>query len=56
MGFHKSPGLQVYINDIATLINSAPQIMLLFIDLHKDFIDVEGITITLMFLLQSPGV
>ena len=37
--------LEKYINNFAILVNSPPQVMLLAIDLHKDFIDVERVTI-----------
>jgi hypothetical protein len=35
---------------------SPPQVILLAIDLHEDFIDEEGITIALMFSLQPPSI
>ena len=38
------------------MVDGSPQIMLLTIDLHKDFIDVEGIAIASMLSLQSSGV
>ena len=38
------------------LIYGSPQLMLLAIDLHKDFINVEGVTIASVFSLETPGV
>jgi hypothetical protein len=38
------------------LINRSPQILRLTIDLHEDFIDVQGIAVALVLALQSPGV
>jgi hypothetical protein len=38
------------------LINGSPEILLLAIDLDEDFIDVEGVAISSMPSLQSPGV
>ena len=49
-------GLQIHINDLTVLIYSPPEVMLLAVDLHKDFIDEEGVAITSMFPLQSSSV
>jgi hypothetical protein len=49
-------GLQEYINDFPILIHSPPQVMLLAVDLHEHFINVEGIAISLMTALQTPGI
>lgn len=35
--------LQAHINHIAVLVHSPPKVMLLAVDLHEDFVDVEGI-------------
>ena len=51
-----SASLKVYIHDIPALIGSPPQIMLLAIDLHEDFIDVECVAVALVSALQSTGV
>jgi hypothetical protein len=40
----------------ALLVYGSPKIMLLAIDLHEDFIDVEGIAIASVFALQSAGI
>jgi hypothetical protein len=39
-----------------SLINRSPQIMMLAVDLDKDFINIEGITIASMLPLQSAGI
>ena len=49
-------GLKIHINDIAILINSPPEIMLLAVDLYKDLIKVEGIAVASVFSLQPSGV
>jgi hypothetical protein len=51
-----SLGLQIYINNFAILVNGSPQVMLFATNLHKDFINVEGVTISLMPPLESPGI
>ena len=38
-----TPGLEKDINDIAILIHSPPEVVLLAVDPHEDFVDVEGI-------------
>lgn len=48
--------LQVDIDHLTVLIHSTPQVMLLAVYLHKDFIDVEGIAIASVFSLKSPCV
>jgi hypothetical protein len=40
----------------ALLIDSTPEIMLLPIDLHEDFINIEGIAVTMVLSLQPPSV
>jgi hypothetical protein len=48
--------LKKYINHFAVLVHSPPKVMLLAVDLHKDFVDVEGIAITTVLPLQSSSV
>lgn len=55
-GLSISPFLEKYINNFTVLINSPPQIMLLSLNLHEDFINEEGITVSLMFSPQSPRI
>ena len=43
-------------DNLAVLIYSSPQIMLLAVDLYEDFIDVEGVAVASVLSLQSPGV
>jgi hypothetical protein len=50
------PSLKIHINHLAILIDSSPQVILLAIDLHEDFIDEEGIIVALMFSLPYSGV
>ncbi len=40
----------------AFLVNGSPQVVLLTINLHKDFINVEGVAVALMFSHEPPGV
>ncbi|MFT4873686.1 MAG: hypothetical protein ACJARU_000137 [Congregibacter sp.] len=40
--------LKQYINQLPILVHSAPQVMLLAIDLHEDLVDVEGIAVASM--------
>ena len=47
---------QKHINHFTILIDRTPKIVLLALDLHKDFIDEEGIAIALMPALQSPRI
>jgi hypothetical protein len=42
--------------NLSNLIYRSPQIVLSAIDLHKDFIDVEGIAITTVLSFQSSSV
>ena len=48
--------LQIYIYYLAVLVNCAPEVMLLAIDLDEDFIDVEGITVASMLSLQPSSI
>jgi hypothetical protein len=38
------------------LIHSPPKVVLLAVDLHEDFIDVEGITVASVFSFQPSSV
>jgi len=51
-----SASLQIDIDHFSILINSTPQILLLAIDLHEDFIDVERIAVTTVPLFESTSV
>ena len=51
-----SLGLQIHINYFTILIHSPPEIVLLAADPHEDFVDVEGIIITLMLPFQPAGI
>jgi hypothetical protein len=48
--------LKVHIHDFAVLINGSPQVKLLAVDLHEDFIDIEGIAITSVISLQATNI
>jgi hypothetical protein len=47
-----SPLLQEHISHFTVLINGSPQVVLLNMDLHEDFINEERISIFLMFSSQ----
>ncbi len=47
------PGLQINIYHFAILVNSSPQVMLLAVNLHEDFINEESIAVALVLPLQS---
>jgi hypothetical protein len=49
-------GLEIDIYHLAILINSPPQVLPLAVDLHKDFIDAEGIAVASALPLQSAGI
>ena len=51
-----SLGLEIDINYITILIHSPPKVVLLAVDLHGDFIDVEGITVASVFSFQPSSV
>ncbi len=51
-----SAGLQIDIDHFSILIHSAPQVLLFTIDLHEDLIEVEGIAVTKVSLLESTRV
>jgi hypothetical protein len=48
--------LEINVNYFSVLIDRPPQVVLLSIDLYEHFINVEGIAITTVLSLQSPGV
>jgi hypothetical protein len=50
-----SLGLEIDINYITILIHSPPKVVLLALDLHEDFIDVECIAVSSVLSLQSSG-
>ena len=51
-----STSLQIDIDHFSILIHSAPQILLLTIDLHEDLVEVECIAVTTVSLLESTRV
>ena len=51
-----SSRLQKHIDHLTILVHRFPQIVLLAVDLHEDFINEEGVPIALMFSPESPGV
>jgi hypothetical protein len=48
-----SSGLQENIHHFSVLINGPPKILLLAVDLHEDFVDVERVTESPVSLCQS---
>ena len=46
-----TPGLKKDIDHLAILVYSTPKVVLLAVDLHEDFIDVESIAVATMFSL-----
>ena len=48
--------LKADINRLAILINSAPQVVLLTIDLHEYFVDEECVTVASVLSFEPPGV
>jgi hypothetical protein len=48
--------LKIDINHFTVLVDSPPQIMLLAVYLHEDFIDVSGISVASMTSLQTAGI
>jgi hypothetical protein len=49
-------GLKIYIDDLTILVHGPPQKVLLAVDLHKNFINVESVSVALMPLLQPSGI
>jgi len=47
------PGMQINIYHFAILVNSCPQVMLLAVNLHEEFINEESIAVALVLPLQS---
>ena len=50
-----TPLLKKHVNHLTILIDCTPKIVLLALDLHKYFIDEEGIAVTTMPMLKSSG-
>ncbi len=48
--------LEININYFAILIHSAPQIVLLTLNLHEDFVDVESVSVALVSTFQPSGI
>ena len=48
--------LQKDIDDFSVLIDGSPQIVLLTLNLHEKFIDLEGITKSLVTASQTPSI
>ncbi|HMB92989.1 MAG TPA: hypothetical protein VKP65_19215 [Rhodothermales bacterium] len=48
-------GLKIYIDDFTILVPGPPQIVLLAVDLHKNFISVESVSVALVPSLQPFG-
>jgi len=48
--------LEINVNHFTVLVYRAPKIMLPAVDLYEDFIDVEGVTESLMSSFQSTGI
>jgi hypothetical protein len=48
--------LKIHINNLTILVNRSPQIMLLTVDLHEDFVNVEGVAIAPVLWFQSTGI
>ena len=48
--------LQIHINNLTILTDCPPKIMLLAIDLHEYFSDVEGVAVSTVLSLQASGV
>lgn len=51
-----TPRLKIDIHHIAILIHCSPQVVLLTIYLHKDFVDEEGIAIASVPSFQTAGI
>jgi hypothetical protein len=47
-------GLKVHIDHLAILIHGSPQIMLLALNLHEDFVNVEGIAVAQVESVVEP--
>ena len=50
-----TPPLKKHVNHLTILIDCTPKVVLLALDLHKYFIDEEGIAVTTMPMLKSSG-
>ena len=49
-------GLKIYIDDLTILVHGPPQIVLLAVDLHKNFINVESVSVALVPSFQPSGI
>lgn len=49
-------GLKIHIYHFTILVHGSPKVRLLAIDLHKHFIDEEGITVSSVLSLQELGI
>ncbi len=49
-------GLKIHINNLLILIYCTPQIVLIAIDLHKDLVDEEGVTVATVLSFQAASV
>ncbi len=49
-------GSEIHINDFTILIHRSPQVMLLAVDLYKDFIDEKSIAEALVLSFQAAGI
>ena len=50
------PDLQKYIEQFTILIDCPPEVVLLTLNLHEDFVDIEGIAVALVPAFQAPGI
>ena len=50
-----TPVLEKNVNDIAILVDGAPQVVLFTSDLYEDFIDKECVSIARVLAAQAPG-
>lgn len=48
--------LKIHIDDVTILFHSSPQVAPLAVDLHEDFVNVEGVTVAPMLSLQAAGI
>ena len=51
-----SLSLEIHINQLTILIDRSPEIMLLAVDLYKDFVNVESVAVASVFSLKPSGV
>jgi hypothetical protein len=48
--------LKIHVNHFAILVDGPPEIVLLAVDFHENFVDEESVTIAWVLPFQSPGV